>query len=92
MNNPSIRTHIMFPKDVWEGLDTLVGSGNRSRFVSEATRKELARLRLLKSARAAAGSLKSGHVPEWNTHKGTVAWVRSLRRAADAHMRAAHER
>lgn len=79
-----MRTHVVLPKELVERIDARVGPRRRSRFIAELTTRELARLETLEAARAAAGSLPEGTVPEWDTDEDLVVWLRDLRRADDA--------
>jgi hypothetical protein len=58
------------------------GKRGRSKFVVEATRKELKRIRLQKALEKAAGTWKDEDHPEIK-EKGTYRWVRDLREEAE---------
>jgi hypothetical protein len=75
------RAHIAFPKEVRADLDRLVDKRNRSKFVTEAVRKELLLVRQRDALRRAAGSWKDKDHPE--LRGGSVAWVRKLRRESE---------
>ena len=45
----TIRVTLVFPKESWEEIKRLVPSGDRSRFVVEATRREIRRRQRLES-------------------------------------------
>lgn len=72
------KTHVVFPDDLLRAVDRLVGRRGRSKFVVEATRKELRRIQLLQALREAAGSWKDEDHPEL-VRIGTEAWVERLR-------------
>ena len=76
-----MRTHVILPKELVDKIDARVGRRRRSWFIAELTSRELARLELLEAARAAAGSVPEGKVPEWDTEESTAAWLRQLRRS-----------
>ena len=59
-------------------IDTLVGSRQRSRFLTQAAERELMRLRQLKALEAAAGAWKDKDHPELK--QGAAKWVAKLRR------------
>jgi len=72
------RTHIVIPSDLAEEIDKLVGRRGRSSFFAEAARKEMKRLRMLKTLEKAAGSWKDKDHPELK--KSAARWVEYLRR------------
>ena len=86
MAEESMRTHIVVPKDVVASIDELVGRRRRSKFLTEAARKELARVRLARAARKAACSLKDVDIPGWESSDAAAEWVRASRRADDARL------
>jgi hypothetical protein len=69
------------PKEIVEGVDTLVGRRARSKFITEATQEKLDRLRLIEAAKAAGGSLKDVDTPGWETPEAAAAWVHASRQA-----------
>lgn len=76
------KAHLIFPEDLLQAIDKLVGKRGRSKFVVEATRKELKRIRLQKALEKAAGAWKDDDHPEIK-EKGTYRWVRDLREEAE---------
>jgi Arc/MetJ-type ribon-helix-helix transcriptional regulator len=72
------RTHVVLSDQLVKDIDTLVGSRQRSSFISQAVEKELMRLRQLKALEAAAGSWKDKDHPELK--QGAAKWVEKLRR------------
>jgi len=50
-----IKSHLTIPQDVLEQIDGLVGKRKRSKFITEATKKELKRLKLQGALERAAG-------------------------------------
>ena len=72
------KAHLVFPEDLLQAIDKLVGKRGRSKFVVEATRKELKRVQLLRALEEAAGSWKDEDHPEL-VEKGTYQWVREQR-------------
>ena len=67
------RTHIVLAEQLVKEIDSLVGSRQRSSFISEAAEKELMRLRQLKALKAAAGAWKDKDHPELK--QGAAKWV-----------------
>jgi hypothetical protein len=74
----SKRTHVVLSDQLVKDIDTLVGTRQRSSFISQAVEKELMRLRQLKALEAAAGSWKDKDHPELK--HGAAKWVEKLRR------------
>jgi len=72
------KAHLIFPEDLLQAIDKLVGKRGRSKFVVEATRKELKRIQFLEALREAAGSWKDEDHPELK-ERGTYQWVRDQR-------------
>jgi metal-responsive CopG/Arc/MetJ family transcriptional regulator len=76
------RAHITFPKEVRADLDRLVDKRHRSKFVTDAVRKELLLVRQREALRVAAGSWKDKDHPEFKS--GTRAWVKKLRKESES--------
>jgi metal-responsive CopG/Arc/MetJ family transcriptional regulator len=83
MARPSVRTHIVVPRDLVESVDELVGRRARSRFFAEAVEEKLARAHLAQTARRVAGSLAEVEVPGWETSESAARWIRDSRRAGE---------
>jgi len=75
------RAHITFSEDVRADLDRLVDKRNRSKFVTDAVRKELLLVRQRDALRLATGSWKDRNHPE--LRNGTRAWVKKLRQESE---------
>ena len=73
------RTHIIIPKDLVQSIDAIVGKRKRSKFITEAARKELNRLRLLRALDKAQGTWSDKDHPELTRKGGTYKWVRAIR-------------
>lgn len=78
MANNKAKAHLIFPEDLLVAIDRLVGKRKRSKFVVEATRKELKRIQFLQALQEAAGSWRDEEHPEL-VKKGTYQWVREQR-------------
>jgi metal-responsive CopG/Arc/MetJ family transcriptional regulator len=78
MTSQKDKAHLVFPRDLLQSIDRLVGKRKRSKFVVEATRKELKRIQFLQALKEAAGSWKDKDHPELK-EKGTYLWVREQR-------------
>ena len=72
------RTHVVLSERLVKDIDTLVGSRQRSSFLTQAAEHELMRLRQLKALDAAAGAWKDKDHPELK--QGSAKWVKKLRR------------
>ena len=71
------RTHVVVPEELVKEIDKLSGKRKRSWFITQAVRKEIARLNFLKAVKETAGAWKDEDHPEFQ--KGVDNWVRSLR-------------
>lgn len=72
-------TPIRFPVELLADLDKFVGERQKSKFIIEATKKELLRLKQKKVLQAAAGIFKAGDYPAFDSSADVSAWVRKLR-------------
>jgi hypothetical protein len=79
MADETIRTHIVFPKELVEAVDRLVGPRKRSAFFVEAVEEKIDRERLGKALSTTGGFLAEGTHPEWETPEQVSAWVHELR-------------
>lgn len=73
-------TAVRFPAGMIEKIDCLVGKRGRSRFIVEATARELQRLRQRKAGEAAFGAWKDGDHSEM---EDVAEWVGRNRREGD---------
>lgn len=71
------RTHVALPSGVISAIDAAVGRRGRSRFILQATGRELKRLAQAMALRSAAGSWADRDHPE--LRKGSAAWVNRIR-------------
>jgi hypothetical protein len=81
MSKDMIRTHVVIPKALVETIDALVGKRHRSEFLTEAAEKEVRRLKLIKAAEKAGGSLEHEDIPGWESSEAAAKWVRASRRS-----------
>ncbi|HZT31081.1 MAG TPA: hypothetical protein VFA33_14430 [Bryobacteraceae bacterium] len=81
------RTHVVLSDELVREIDTVVGSRQRSSFISQAVEKELMRRRQLAALDAAAGAWKDKDHPELK--EGAARWVRKLRRENERRVRKA---
>lgn len=79
MAEQTIRTHIVFPKELVHAVDDLVGQRKRSAFVTAAVAEKLEREQLGRALAETAGSLDPDSHPEWATQEKISAWVREMR-------------
>jgi Arc/MetJ-type ribon-helix-helix transcriptional regulator len=75
------RTHVVIPEQLVQEIDTLVGSRQRSSFLTEAAKEKLTRLRQLAALDAVKGAWKDNDHPELK--QGSVKWVKKLRQETD---------
>ena len=76
------KTHLLIPDEVLTSIDKLVGKRKRSRFITEATKKELKRIKLERVLEKAAGVWHDEDHPDLQV-KGTYRWLRELRQEED---------
>jgi Arc/MetJ-type ribon-helix-helix transcriptional regulator len=74
------RTHVVLSDQLVKDIDTLVGSRQRSNFLTEAAEKELMRRRQLQALDALMPWNEKDH-PELK--QGAAKWVRKLRRESE---------
>jgi metal-responsive CopG/Arc/MetJ family transcriptional regulator len=80
-------TSIRFPADLLIEIDKYVGDGNRSKFIIDAIRKELHRLKQRKAIRNVAGIFGENDYPELKTSEDASNWVLKIREESDARRR-----
>jgi hypothetical protein len=71
------RTQVIISDQLMKEIDSIIGSRQRSKFLSQAAERELMRLRQLKALDSAAGSWRDTGHPELK--QGSVKWVKKLR-------------
>ena len=79
MADEMIRTHVVFPKELIEAVDRLVGPRKRSAFFVQAVEEKIDRERLGTALATTAGFLGEESHSEWATPEHVAAWVRELR-------------
>jgi Arc/MetJ-type ribon-helix-helix transcriptional regulator len=79
------RTHVVLSEQLVRDIDTLVGSRQRSNFLTEAAEKELMRRRQIAALKAAAGAWKNKDHPELK--QSSAAWVKKLRQETERRFR-----
>jgi hypothetical protein len=75
------RTHVVLSERLVKDIDRLVGSRQRSSFLTEAAEKELMRRRQIEALKSAAGAWNDGDHPELK--QGSANWVRNLRQEGE---------
>lgn len=78
------RTHVILDDDVIDAIDEFVGSRGRSRFLEQAAREKLHRLRVDRALASTAGVLKDKDYPEFAEQASINEWVRAQRRTEKA--------
>ncbi len=81
MSSKIQRINVSFPKKLVDELSSLVPPGKRSHLVVEATRKELQRIRRLKTLEKTAGAWKDLSHPDLKTIRDVCNWVNRLRQS-----------
>ena len=72
------RTHVIIPEQLVRDIDHLVGTRQRSSFITEAAEEKLMRYRQMAAIKAAAGAWKDKDHPELKD--GAAKWVAKMRR------------
>jgi metal-responsive CopG/Arc/MetJ family transcriptional regulator len=75
------RTHVVLSEQLVKDIDSIVGSRQRSSFLTEAAEKELMRRRQIAALEGAAGAWKNSDHPELK--QGSDQWVRKLRQEGE---------
>ena len=83
------RTHIVVPPGLVAEIDALVGKRARSKFFVEAASREVRRRKQFNVIKETFGCLK-GDNPEWE--RGSLHWVRKVRREWDRRLKKASGR
>jgi hypothetical protein len=78
------RTHVVLDDEVLHAIDRLVGQRGRSRFLQEAAREKLERVRLEVALASTAGVVRATDYPEFGDQAGINEWVRGQRRTDEA--------
>ena len=79
------RMHVVLSEQLVKEIDIVVGSRQRSSFLTEAAEKELMRRRQISALKAAAGAWKDKDHPELK--HGSAAWVRKLRQETERRLK-----
>ena len=79
--NTTKRTHVVLAEQLVKDIDRLVGTRQRSAFLTEAAEKELMRRRQIEALKAAAGAWKDKDHTELK--QGSAKWVRKLRQEGE---------
>ena len=75
------RTHVVLSEELVKEIDRIVGSRQRSSFITQAAEKELLRRRQIEALKAAQGAWKDADHPELK--QGSARWVRKLRQESE---------
>ena len=79
MRTSARQANFLLPEDLVQELRRDVSKGEQSKFVAEALRKELKRLRLKKALQASFGAWKTKDHPELRA--GTERYLRRMRKS-----------
>lgn len=79
MGSATRQANFLLPEDLIEELKAHVSTRQQSRFVAEALKKELQRVRLAKALETSFGAWKEADHPE--LAKGAETFVRKLRKS-----------
>ena len=73
----NVRTNLLLPEEIVNGIDEVAGPRGRSRYVANAVARQLRRDRLMAAVDATAGAWKDH--PLFPTDESVVEWVRAGR-------------
>jgi hypothetical protein len=76
------RAHVVFPEDLVNQIDRIVGSRGRSAFLADLARREIRRRRLLEILKTEEPIWKDEDHPELKN--GAAEWVRKMRAESEA--------
>jgi hypothetical protein len=79
------RTHVVLADQLVKDIDAVVGTRQRSSFLTQAAEEKLMRLRQLKALEGAIGSWKDKDHPELK--QGAAKWVAKLRQQDEKRFR-----
>ena len=79
------RTHVVLSEQLVKDIDSIVGSRQRSSFLTEAAEKELMRRRQIAALKGAAGAWKDQEHPE--LRQGSDQWIRKLRQEGERRLK-----
>jgi metal-responsive CopG/Arc/MetJ family transcriptional regulator len=75
-----VRTHVVISEGVISEIDRVVGKRRRSRFLEEAAKEKLERVKLEEALDGAFGSITPEDHPHWRNDEAAAEWVRKSRR------------
>ena len=90
MSNKS-KTHLVFPTELLQTIDQLVGKRKRSKFVVEAAKEKIARERFLKALNEAAGAWTDENHPDLNTNEDIRIYLDRVRNSYQERIKGIYE-
>lgn len=90
MSNKS-KTHLVFPTELLQTIDQLVGKRKRSKFVVEAAKEKIARERFLKALNEAAGVWTDENHPDLNTNEDIRIYLDMVRNSYQERIKGIYE-
>lgn len=85
-----VKAHLVFPVELLETIDKLVGKRKRSKFMTEAAKEKIAREKFLKALQEAAGSWKDDNHPELSYLMDINKYVEEIREGSEKRFREIH--
>ena len=73
------RTNIVFPTDVLEEISSVAGKRQRSRFVVEAVKEKLERVKIKKALEKSAGAWSDKNHPDLKTQEDINRFLKTIR-------------
>ena len=82
-----VKAHLVFPVELLETIDKLVGKRKRSKFMTGAAKEKIAREKFLKALQETAGSWKDENHPELSSLEDINKYVEEIREGSEKRFR-----
>jgi hypothetical protein len=87
LKTEKVKTHVMFPADVLQAIDKIVGGRKRSRFIVEAAKEKLEELKFQQALEVAAGCWRDENHPDLKTQKDIKIYLKKARETTEKRIR-----
>jgi hypothetical protein len=87
LKTEKVKTHVMFPAELLQAIDKVVGGRKRSRFIVEAAKEKLEELKFQQALEAAAGCWKDENHPELRTQEDIRSYLKKTREITEKRMK-----
>jgi len=79
MKTAKIKTHIIFPAELLDAIDKTIGGRKRSKFIVEAAKEKLEKLKFRQALEASAGCWKDKNHPCLRTQEDIRTYLKKAR-------------